>query len=97
MFWVDEFMESASPGYMDQKARHHREYREEEARRSKRRQLNQELEDAKWILEYERNLAKLQEQVAEEVDRTADAGRSPKRLQKLQSHLYGVRSSITLD
>ena len=96
MFWVDEFMESASPGYMDQKARHHREYREEEARRSKRRQLNQELEDAKWILDYERELAKLQEQVAEEANR-AKVGESPKRLTKLQSHLRDVRSSITLD
>ena len=100
---TDEIMESISPGHTQQRARERAREREEdkqrherEVRRLKKARLKQELEDAKWILDYERELAELQEQVAEEANR-AKVGESPKRLTKLQSHLRDVRSSITLD
>lgn len=86
---------------------HRQRLREEEAyrkqqegdprqvRRRKKEQLEEELEDARWVLEYERKLTRLQEQVEDEINRTGDRGRSPKRLQNLQSHLRDVRRSIT--
>lgn len=101
---VDEIMESHFPELAQDRARQRaregeedRQRHETEVRRLKKARLNQELDEAGWILDYERRLAKLQERVAAEVNRTGDRGRSPKRLQKLQSHLHDVRSSLTLD
>lgn len=91
------FLESIAPGYTDRKRKEESREREQEARQRKKERLNQELEDAEWILKYERKLAKLQAEVEVEVKRTGDHGRSTKRLHNLQSHLRDVRRSITLD
>lgn len=68
--------------------------RPERVRERKKEQLEQELEDAKWILEYERKLTALQEEVAEEIDRAREVDRSPERLQKLNRHLAQIRAGM---
>ncbi len=65
------------------------------ARERRKEELKQELEDAKWILEYERKLTALQEEIAEEIDRADRVGRSPERLQKLDRHLAQLRASVS--
>ncbi len=65
--------------------------RPERVRERRKEQLEQELEDAKWILKYERELTALQEEIAEEIDRAREVDRSPERLQKLNSHLAHLR------
>lgn len=65
--------------------------RPERVRERKKEQLEEELEDAKWILKYERELTALQEEIAEEIDRADEVGRSPERLQKLNRHLAHIR------
>ena len=61
------------------------------ARERRKEQLEEELEDAKWILKYERELTALQEQIAEEIDRADSVGRSPEQLRKLDRHLVHIR------
>jgi hypothetical protein len=68
--------------------------RPERVRERKKEQLEEELEDAKWILEYERTLTALQEEIAEEIDHADGVGRSPERLQKLNSHLAHLRTGM---
>ena len=65
------------------------------ARERRKDELEQELEDAKWILEYERKLTALQEEIAEEIDRADGVGRSPERLRKLDRHLAQLRASVS--
>ncbi|MCA1600689.1 MAG: hypothetical protein LC776_03240 [Acidobacteria bacterium] len=96
----DQRREAAREQKEKQTQEEHRRLIEEDpviVRCKKKMQFIQELDDAEWILAYERRLAKLQERVAAETNRTGERGRSPKRLQKLQSHLLDVRSSIKLD
>jgi hypothetical protein len=62
------------------------------ARERRKEELEQELEDAKWILKYERELTALQEEIAEEIDHADGVGRSPERLQKLDRHLAHLRA-----
>jgi hypothetical protein len=69
-------------------------YRPEQVRERKKEQLEQELEDAKWILEYERKLTALQEEIADEIDRADRFGRSPERLRKLDRHLAHLRAGM---
>ncbi len=70
-------------------------YRPERVRERKKEQLEEELEDAKWILEYERELTTLQEEIAEEINRADGVGRSPERLRKLDRHLAQLRASVS--
>jgi hypothetical protein len=65
------------------------------ARERRKEELEQELEDAKWILEYERKLTALQEEIAEEIDCADGVGRSPERLRKLDRHLAHLRASVS--
>jgi predicted RNase H-like nuclease (RuvC/YqgF family) len=69
-------------------------YRPERVRERKKEQLEEELEDAKWILRYERELTALQEEIAEEIDRAREVDRSPERLQKLDRHLAHLRAGM---
>ncbi len=108
LYGTDDLIESIVPGHKDRMAQLDKRSREEDARfqqylddtgpfgerACKKRALEQELKDAEWILDYERKLTKLQERLAKG---TADAGRSPERLRRLQSHLHSVRRYIKLD
>jgi predicted RNase H-like nuclease (RuvC/YqgF family) len=67
-------------------------YRPERVRERKKEQLEEELEDAKWILKYERELTALQEEIAEEINRAREVDQSPERLQKLNRHLAHIRA-----
>jgi hypothetical protein len=61
---------------------------------NKRQYLEQQLSDAKWILDYERRLAALQKEIAHETSGVAHAGRNPERLQKLSRELTHLRSNL---
>jgi predicted RNase H-like nuclease (RuvC/YqgF family) len=69
-------------------------YDPQQARERRKDELKQELEDAKWILEYERELTALQEEIAEEIDRAREVDRSPERLQNLDRHLAHLRAGM---
>jgi hypothetical protein len=69
-------------------------YDPQRAREHRKDELQQELEDAKWILKYERELTALQEEIAEEIDRAGEVGRSPERLQRLDRHLAHLRAGM---
>ena len=71
-------------------------YRPERVRERKKEQLEEELEDAKWILKYERELTALQEEIAEEIDRADSVGRSPERLRQLDRHLAHLRAGMRM-
>jgi predicted RNase H-like nuclease (RuvC/YqgF family) len=66
----------------------------ERVRERKKEQLEEELEDAKWILEYERKLTAFQEEIAEEIDRAQEVDRRPERLQKLNRRLTHLRAGM---
>jgi hypothetical protein len=66
----------------------------EEARALKKDRLEQELEDAEWILEYERRLAALQKKTAAQRSKVGQAGTNTERLRKLEHHLAGLRRSL---
>lgn len=68
--------------------------RPERVRERKKEQLEEELKDVEWILEYERKLTALQEEIAEEIDCAREVGRSPERLQKLNRHLAHIRAGM---
>jgi hypothetical protein len=68
--------------------------RPERVRERKKEQLEEELKDVEWILEYERKLTALQEEIAEEIDRAREVDRSPERLQKLNRHIAHLRAGM---
>jgi hypothetical protein len=64
------------------------------ARERKKQELEEELKDAKWILDYERQLTALQKGVTGEISRAAAASRSPERLHKLDQRLAHLRTTV---
>jgi hypothetical protein len=60
----------------------------------KRELLELELEDAQWILDYEKRLAALQKKTAAQRSRAQQAGTNTDRLRRLEHHLAGVRRSL---
>jgi hypothetical protein len=62
--------------------------------REKRHRLEMELQNAEWILEYERRLAALQKKTAAQRSKAAQAGVNTERLRRLEHHLAGLRRSL---
>jgi hypothetical protein len=98
---VDEFIEAFAPGHrhslarLDQRRKEEEKQRhEEEVRALKKERLEQELEDAEWILEYEKRLINLQKKTATQRSKAAQAGINADRLQRLEHHLAGLRRSL---
>jgi hypothetical protein len=60
----------------------------------KRELLDLQLEDAEWILEYEKRLAELQKKTARQRSRAKQVRADTERLQKLEHHLAGLRRSL---
>jgi hypothetical protein len=60
----------------------------------KRDLLELELDDAEWILNYEKRLAQLQKKIAAQRSKAAQTGINTDRLRKLEHHLAGVRHSL---
>jgi hypothetical protein len=63
-------------------------------RERKKEQLEEELKDVEWILEYERKLTALQGEIAEEIDRAREVDQSLERLQKLNRYLAHLRAGM---
>jgi hypothetical protein len=63
----------------------------------KKEQLNRELENAEWILEYEKRLINLQKKTAAHQSKAEHAGINTERLRKLEHHLEGLRRNLSLD
>jgi hypothetical protein len=80
---VTSYLDSISPTY--------KAWREST---EKRKLLEQTLDDAEWILEYEKRLAKLQKKTAAQRSKAAQAGINTDRLQRLEHHLAGFRRSL---
>lgn len=59
--------------------------------------LERELENAEWILEYEKRLAKLQNRTARQRSQAEQVGANPDRLRKLEHHLEGLRRNLSFD
>lgn len=98
-YTVDDLFEEIMPGHMAQMARRDqeseerdRQRHEKEVRALKKASLEQELDDAKWILDYERRLRSLQEDIAAETRRSE--GRNTERLRRLNAHLDNVRNEL---
>jgi hypothetical protein len=98
---VDDLMEEIVPGHRDRMAhedeRRHEEYKrwhEMEVRTLRKAHLEQELQDAKWILRYEKRLAKLQKKTRAQRSKAGQAGINTDRLRKLEHHLAGLRRSL---
>jgi hypothetical protein len=62
--------------------------------RRKRELLELELEDAEWILNYEKRLAALQKETAAQRSKGEQSGINTERLRKLEHHLAGLRRSL---
>jgi hypothetical protein len=60
----------------------------------RKEQLNRELENAEWILNYAKRLAKLQKKTAAQRSKAEHAGINTDRLQKVERHLAGLRRSL---
>jgi Flp pilus assembly protein TadB len=67
---------------------------EQEARALKKDRLEQELEDAEWILAHEKRLAILQKKTARQRSQSEQVGANTERLRKLEHHLAGLRRSL---
>jgi hypothetical protein len=53
-----------------------------------------EIQNAEWILAYEKRLAKLQKKTAAQRLKAEQAGINPDRLRRLEHHLAGLRRSL---
>ena len=80
---VTSYLDSISPTY--------KAWREST---EKRKLLEQTLDDAEWILEYEKRLAKLQKKTTAQRSKAAQAGINTDRLRRLEHHLAGLRRSL---
>lgn len=63
----------------------------------KKERLNRELANAKWILAYEKRLAKLQTKTKMQRSRAEQLGANAERLRRLEHHLAGLRRNLNLD
>jgi len=70
---------------------------EKKAHELNKAHLEQELEDAEWILDYEKRLAKLQNKTARQRSQAEQSGADTERLRKLEHHLTGLRRTLSLD
>jgi hypothetical protein len=80
---VTSYLDSISPTY--------KAWREST---EKRKLLEQKLDDAEWILEYEKRLAKLQKKTAAQRSKAEQTGINTERLRRLEHHLAGLRRSL---
>jgi hypothetical protein len=62
--------------------------------REKKHHLEMELQNAEWVLDYERRLISLQKKTAAQRSRAEQAGTNTDRLRKLEHHLAGLRRSL---
>jgi hypothetical protein len=65
--------------------------------RNKQDRLERELDNAEWILDYEKRLINLQKKTAAQRSDTEQAGINTERLRKLEHHLTGLRRNLSLD
>jgi hypothetical protein len=61
---------------------------------AKRERLNRELENAEWILDFEKRRARLQKKTAAQRSEAEHLGLNTDRLRKLEHHLAGLRRSL---
>jgi hypothetical protein len=80
---VTSYLDSISPSY--------KAWRESD---EKRTLLAQQLDDAEWILNYEKRLVALQKKTATQRSKATRAGINTDRLRKLEHHLAGLRRSL---
>jgi hypothetical protein len=62
--------------------------------REKKHRLEMELQNAEWILEYEKRLARLQAKTAAQQSKAEQAGINTERLRRLEHRIAGVRRSL---
>jgi hypothetical protein len=62
--------------------------------REKKHRLEMELQNAEWILDYEKRLASLQKKTAAQRSKAEQTGINTDRLQRLEHHLAGLRRSL---
>jgi hypothetical protein len=101
---VDDLIEEIAPGHRDRMAREderrqerNKRWHEMEVRALQKAHLEQELEEAEWILDYEKRLAKLQKKTRAQRSKAEQAGSNTDRLRKLEHHLAGLRRNISRD
>lgn len=71
-------------------------YEDPKTEKRKRVLLRRALQNVQWILEYERELAALQEEAAEDIKDAEFAGRNTDRLRRLETHLRDLWGRISL-
>jgi DNA/RNA-binding domain of Phe-tRNA-synthetase-like protein len=103
-YTVNDLIEELVPGHRASMAREDqrrhemdKQWHEQEVRMLKKARLEQELEDAEWILAYERRLTKLQTKTKEQRSRAEQLGANTDRLRRLEHHLSGLRRNLSLD
>ena len=103
-FTTRELIEELVPGHGARRARRlehtdarDKQWHEQQARALKRDRLEQELEDAEWILEYEKRLINLQKKTATQRSRAEQVGPNTDHLRRLEHHLAGLRRNLSLD
>jgi hypothetical protein len=62
--------------------------------RNRKDRLDREIENAEWILKYEKRLVKLQKKTAAQRSKAEHLGINPERLRRLEHHLAEVRRSL---
>jgi hypothetical protein len=80
---VTSYLDSISPTY--------KAWQESQ---EKRDLLAQKLDDAEWVLEYEKRLAKLRKKTAAQRSKGEQSGIDTDRLRRLEHHLAGLRRSL---
>jgi hypothetical protein len=95
-YTVEDCIERLAPGHKEQMALYYRGQREKDAQWNKRQLFEQQLEDAEWILEYEKRLIGLQKKTAAQRSLAEQAGANTERLRRLEHQLAGLRRNLSL-
>jgi hypothetical protein len=74
---------------------HHDFFGDSHRDREKKHRLEMELQNAEWILEHEKRLAKLQKRTARQRSRAEQIGVNTDRLRRLEHHLDGLRRNLS--